>query len=213
MVRFDIPDNDGNPITFVIRTDLSPDTIRAIMDEIIPTLKDDYLSGVFKWQRKLAACVIIKPDEYRGREDKLGRTPLGVTSRLYDKISEWYPFWDSVPLEHLEDIRKSENEYDEWFQSWLDQKNEDYIKEEVDIMHRDTNIQQDLVEADELLSSILDHAACMSAEFVAMLPPDRDSSKVVNTMDHMATLKLEVERAQKILRRLNRYGSSRKTPA
>ncbi len=207
IVKFTIPDNKGRPVPFTIKVDVPRDTIRAAMDEVIHIFKaKGYMAGEFAWRRKLAALVIVEPEEYCGQEDKVGRLPFGISSSLYDKIDQWYPFWDIVPSNSRGVLLKLKDEWHKSMRDWLNERNERSVREEEDIMLRETDTWEDLDEIDRLLSSILEHASKMSSEFVIISrSPDRDMSKVVKTLDHMATLKLEVERAQMILRRLGRY--------
>ena len=202
--KFDILGKDGKPISFTIRTDLSSSTIRTIMNESIRVSEDKgYFHGRLVWDKKLAAYVIVEPEEYSGQEDRLGRLSFGTFSGLLEKIDERYPFWDNVPLKSLKMMQELSAKDDRRFENWRRERNERQIQEEVDIMLRGTDMHQDLVEADDLLSSILNHASQMSAELVAMMPPDGDVSKVCKSLKHMSTLKEEVERAQMILRRIS----------
>ena len=206
ITKFDIPGKDGKPISFTIRTDLPSRTIRAIMNESIrATEEKGYFRGKLVWDVKLAAHVIVEPEEYNGQEDRLGLLSFGISNSLFEKIDELYPFWDNVPLESLKMMQEKSAELNSNFENWHRERNEKQIQEEEEIMRRGTDVQEDLVEVDDLLLSILNHASQMSAEFVAMMPPKSDGgvSKVSKTMKHMSTLKEEVERAQMILRRIN----------
>lgn len=212
---FDIQDHEGNPVPFIIRTDVPRDAVRRIMDEVVGIFEaKGYAAGEFAWRRKLTALVIVEPAECRGQVDAVDQLPFGLGSRLSSVIDTWYPFWEIVPPENLKRIREMHAEWRKLADGMRDELRKRSVQEEEGIMLRKTDVWQDLDETNVLLSSIQDHAARMGAEFVTVLQPtDSDMPRVAKALEHMTRLELEVERAQMILRRIGRYGKYQGAPA